>query len=65
MSKSNTLEQELLDWIFKRTACPWAGETVGYLALHSGDPGEGGRTGLTLLRDFPPPVEALRFYQAH
>jgi hypothetical protein len=29
------------------------------------DPGEGGRTGLTLLRDFPPPVEALRFYQAH
>jgi len=29
------------------------------------DPGEGGRTGLTLLRDIPPPVEALRFYQAH
>jgi hypothetical protein len=27
------------------------------------DPGEGGRAGLTLLRDFPPPVEALRFYQ--
>jgi len=29
------------------------------------DPGEGGKAGLTLLRDFPPPVEALRFYQAH
>lgn len=29
------------------------------------DPGEGGRAGLTLLQDFPPPVEALRFYQAH
>jgi hypothetical protein len=28
------------------------------------DPGEGGRAGLTLLRDFPPPVEALRFYRA-
>jgi hypothetical protein len=27
------------------------------------DPGEGGRIGLTLLRDFPPPVEALRFYR--
>ena len=29
------------------------------------DPGEGGRAGLTLLSEFPPPVEALRFYQAH
>ena len=28
------------------------------------DPGEGGRTGLTLLSDFPAPVEALRFYRA-
>jgi hypothetical protein len=27
------------------------------------DPGEGGMAGLTLLRDFPPPVEALRFYR--
>jgi hypothetical protein len=27
------------------------------------DPGEGGRAGLTLLSDFPPPVEALRFYR--
>jgi hypothetical protein len=42
MSKSNALEQELLDWVFMRTACPWAGETVGYLALHTADPGEGG-----------------------
>jgi hypothetical protein len=29
------------------------------------DPGEGGRAGLTLLSAFPPPVEGLRFYQAH
>jgi hypothetical protein len=27
------------------------------------DPGESGRTGLTLLSEFPPPVEALRFYR--
>ena len=27
------------------------------------DPGEGGRSGLSLLRDFPAPVEALRFYK--
>ncbi len=27
------------------------------------DPGEGGRAELTLLSDFPPPVEALRFYR--
>jgi hypothetical protein len=27
------------------------------------DPGEGGRAGLTLLSDFPAPVEALRFYR--
>ncbi len=27
------------------------------------DPGEGGRAGLMLLSDFPPPVEALRFYR--
>ena len=27
------------------------------------DPGEGGRSGLSLLSEFPPPVEALRFYR--
>lgn len=27
------------------------------------DPGEGGGSGLTLLSEFPPPVEALRFYR--
>jgi hypothetical protein len=28
------------------------------------DPGEEGRAGLTLLNDFPAPIEALRFYRA-
>ncbi|MEI8294560.1 MAG: hypothetical protein WCG66_11365 [bacterium] len=27
------------------------------------DPGEGGQAGLSVLSDFPPPVEALRFYR--
>lgn len=42
MSKSNALEIDLVEYIFKRTALPWAGDTVGYLALHTADPGEAG-----------------------
>lgn len=42
MSKSNATEQDLLEYIFRRTAIPWAGDTVAYLALHTADPGEAG-----------------------
>lgn len=42
MSKSNALENDLLANIFNGTALPWSAGVTYYLALHNGDPGEGG-----------------------
>lgn len=42
MSKGNTAENDVLEMIFKATALSWAANTHLYLALHTGDPGEGG-----------------------
>lgn len=42
MSKGNTTENDVLEYIFKDTAFSW--DAIGnlYIALHTGDPGEGG-----------------------
>ncbi len=42
MSKSNTLENQIQDYIFRRVAPPWAGDNQFYVALHTADPGESG-----------------------
>lgn len=42
MSKSNALEQQILDYIFLGTAPPWAGDATMYVAYHTADPGEAG-----------------------
>jgi hypothetical protein len=42
MSKGNTTENDVLALIFNATALSWNANTNLYLALHTGDPGEGG-----------------------
>ncbi len=42
MSKSNTTENDLMEYIFKATAFSWNGLTNLYIALHTADPGEAG-----------------------
>jgi hypothetical protein len=42
MSKGNTTENDLMEYIFKATAISWDGSTNLYLSLHTADPGEGG-----------------------
>lgn len=42
MSKSNSTETDLLEYIFKGTAIPWAASTDLYISLHTADPGEAG-----------------------
>jgi hypothetical protein len=42
MSKGNTTENDLMEYIFKGTAISWAAATDWYLALHTADPGEAG-----------------------
>jgi len=42
MSKGNTTENDLMEYIFKGTAISWAAATDWYLSLHTADPGEGG-----------------------
>lgn len=42
MSKSNTLETQMLQKLFNNTALPWDAATTLYLSLHSADPGEAG-----------------------
>ena len=42
MSKGNTTENDFLEYTFKATAFSWNGNTNLYVALHTGDPGEGG-----------------------
>lgn len=42
MSKGNTTENDVLEHLFKATALSWAANANLYIALHTGDPGEGG-----------------------
>lgn len=42
MSKGNTTENDLMEYIFKATAISWDGLTNLYVSLHTADPGEGG-----------------------
>lgn len=42
MSKSNALENDLLEKIFKATAISWDAITDLRISLHTADPGEGG-----------------------
>lgn len=42
MSKGNTTENDILEYIFKATAISWNGNTDLYVSLHTADPGEGG-----------------------
>ncbi len=42
MSKGNTTENDILEYVFKATAFSWNGNTNLYVSLHTGDPGEGG-----------------------
>ena len=42
MSKSNTTETDVLNYIFKATAFPWDAETDLKIHLHTADPGEAG-----------------------
>jgi hypothetical protein len=42
MSKGNTMEVDLLAYIFKGTAISWAAATDLDIHLHTADPGEGG-----------------------
>jgi hypothetical protein len=41
MSKSNSLENQIVALIFNATALPWS-NTLLYVALHTADPGEAG-----------------------
>ncbi len=41
MSKSNTLENQVVALIFNATALPWANANL-FVALHTADPGEAG-----------------------
>lgn len=41
MSKSNTLENQVIDLLFNGTALPWANANL-FVALHTADPGEAG-----------------------
>jgi hypothetical protein len=42
VSKGNTTENDILEYVFKATAFSWNGNTNLYVSLHTGDPGEGG-----------------------
>lgn len=42
MSKGNTTENDVLEYVFKATAFSWNGNTNLYISLHTADPGEGG-----------------------
>jgi hypothetical protein len=42
MSKGNTTENDLMEYIFKATAISWNGLTDLYISLHTADPGEAG-----------------------
>ena len=42
MSKSNTLETQILEYIFTGSAPSWNGATNLYISLHTADPGEAG-----------------------
>lgn len=42
MSKGNTTENDVLLHLFQAAALSWAANTHLYVALHTGDPGEGG-----------------------
>lgn len=42
MSKGNTTENDILEYIFKATAFSWNGNSNLYLSLHTADPGEAG-----------------------
>lgn len=42
MSKGNTTENDILEYIFKATAFSWNAIGTLYLALHTADPGEAG-----------------------
>lgn len=44
MSKSNTTETDILNYLFNQTAFPFNAETNLKVHLHTGDPGEGGTT---------------------
>ncbi|MFN8992931.1 MAG: hypothetical protein ACK5X3_04600, partial [Pseudomonadota bacterium] len=42
MSKSNLLENDLLEKMFKNTTIPWDANTNLFVSLHTADPGEAG-----------------------
>jgi hypothetical protein len=42
MSKGNTTENDLIAYIFRATAIPWAAATELDIHLHTADPGEAG-----------------------
>jgi hypothetical protein len=42
VSKSNTTENDVLEYVFKATAFSWNANTDLYVALHTADPGESG-----------------------
>ncbi len=48
MSKSNTTEQDFLNYVFKATAFSWNAATQLDINLHTADPGEAGTTATNL-----------------
>ena len=42
MSKGNTTENDLMEYVFKATPFSWDALTNLYVSLHTADPGEGG-----------------------
>lgn len=45
MSKGNTTENDVLEYVFKATAFSWNAVTQLTVHLHTADPGEGGNSG--------------------
>ena len=42
MSKGNTTENDILEYVFKNTAFSWGANANVFLSLHTADPGEAG-----------------------
>lgn len=42
MSKGNTLENDVLSWVFRNAVPTWQGNAALYVSLHTADPGETG-----------------------
>ena len=42
MSKGNTLENDVLGWVFRNAPAAWVGNAALHVSLHTADPGESG-----------------------